>query len=97
MGNFSVYLSAQSTEKELSFKEKENKYLITSKKDQVCYLCNAGEEKLNELVDLALKNKSITEEEHRALIEEIKKEEKQVKNQQSLKDYLKMKKRADDV
>ena len=68
MENFSVYLFVQLMVKELYKKKKENKYLTTLKKEQVSFLFDVGEEKLNEMVDLALKSQSITEEQHRALI-----------------------------
>lgn len=68
MENFSVYLFVQLMVKELFSKKKENKYLTTLKKEQVSFLFDVGEEKLNEMVDLALKSQSITEEQHRALI-----------------------------
>ncbi len=66
--NFSVYSFVQLMVKELFFKKKENKYLTTLKKEQVSFLFDVGEEKLNEMVDLALKSQNITEEQHRALI-----------------------------
>lgn len=68
MENFSVYLFVQLMVKELFSKKKENKYLTTLKKELVSFLFDVGEEKLNEMVDLALKSQNITEEQHRALI-----------------------------
>ena len=68
MENFSVYLFVQLMVKELFSKKKENKYLTALKKAQVSFLFDLGEEKLNEMVDLALKSQNITEEQHRALI-----------------------------
>lgn len=62
MENFSVYLFVQLMVKELFSKKKENKYLTTLKKELVSFLFDVGEEKLNEMVDLALKSQNITEE-----------------------------------